>query len=83
MPVIEQLRGPANRRVGAEVWQAAYGWIARQTPRPLTPTPVSARRYQQVRREIWQPLVRTLPEGPAATALKDYLKSHDLGELVG
>jgi hypothetical protein len=81
MPVIEQLRGPANRRVSAEIWQASYGWLAKQPPRALTPTPVTARRFQSLRREIWQPLVKSLPEGPALTALKDYLKSHDLGDL--
>ena len=80
MPVIEQLRGPANRRVGAEVWQAAYGWLARQAPRALTPTPVAARRFQQLRREIWRPLASAVPPGPAAVALQDYLKTHDLGD---
>lgn len=80
MPVIEQLRGPANRRVGAEIWQAAYGWLAKQPPRALTPTPVPARRFQQLRREIWRPLAVAVPEGPAAVTLRDYLKSHDLGD---
>jgi hypothetical protein len=80
MPVIEQLRGPANRRVSAEVWQAAYGWLAKQMPRTLTPTPVAARRFLQLRREIWLPLVRALADGPAAAALKDYLKTHDLAD---
>jgi hypothetical protein len=80
MPVIEQLRGPANRRAGAEVWQAAYGWLAKQPPRPLMPTPVAVRRFQQGRREIWLPLVRRL-DGPAAATLKAYLKTHDLGDL--
>lgn len=80
MPVIEQLRGPANRRVGAEVWQAAYGWLAKQPPRALTPTPVATRRFQQLRREIWRPLVAAMPGGPAGVALQDYLKMHDLGD---
>lgn len=82
MPVIEQLRGPANRRVGAEVWQAAYGWLAKQPPRALTPTPVQARRFQALRREIWRPIGAAVPDGPAATALRDYLKTHDLGDFV-
>lgn len=77
MPVIEQLRGASNRRVGAEVWQAAYGWLASQTPRLLTATPVSTRRFLQLRRDIWLPLVRSLPEGPATTAVKDHLRSKD------
>ncbi len=82
MPVIEQLRGPANRRVGAEIWQAAYGWLAKQPPRSLAATPVAARRFQQHRRDIWRPLVTALPEGPAAIALRDYLKTHDLGDIA-
>lgn len=80
MPVIEQLRGASNRRVGADVWQAAYGWLAKQTPRLLTATPVSTRRFLQLRRDIWLPLVRSLPDGPATTAVKDYLRSNDLSD---
>ncbi|MEZ5924129.1 MAG: hypothetical protein R3D57_07065 [Hyphomicrobiaceae bacterium] len=83
MPVIEQLRGPANRRVNAEVWQAVYGWLARQTPRSLAPTPVTSRRFQQRRRGIWQPLEEAVTVPPAALALRDYLRSHEVIALRG
>lgn len=81
MPIIEQLRGASNRRVSADVWQAAYGWLAKQTPRTLTATPVATRRFLHLRREIWQPLLRSLSEGPALTAVKDHMRSHDLSDI--
>ena len=62
VPRIVQLRGPRNRRVGPEIWQAALTWLAAQEFRPLPRVNETADRHrrQQLIRAIWRPLMDSL-----------------------
>lgn len=62
VPRIVQLRGPRNRRVGPDVWQATLAWLAAQEFRPLPRINETADRHrrQQLIRAIWRPLLDDL-----------------------
>lgn len=56
MPTVEQLRGPRNRRVGPEIWQAVFAWLATQDYRPLQrPDATDQARRRQLVRALWRP----------------------------
>jgi hypothetical protein len=62
-PAIRQLRGPRNKRVSSDVWQAAMLWLGQQRLRPL---PTGVRPAQQAARvralkAIWRPYLDSLP----------------------
>lgn len=61
VPAIRQLRGPRNKRVSSELWQAALLWLGQQRMRPL---PTGARPGQQSARlralkAIWRPYLES------------------------
>ena len=78
MPSIEQLRGPANRRAAAGVWQAVYNWLSAQPARTLPATRPHAGASRTVARRIWQPFLEAAKTTPGAATLRDYLKSNDV-----
>jgi hypothetical protein len=66
MPQIEQLRGPRNRRVAVEIWQATYAWLARQDYRtlPREADPNDRTRRLSMIRAIWRPYLEALGTTP-------------------
>lgn len=68
MPVIRQLRGVRNRRAAAEVWQAAYAWLGSQSLRPVQvkEPPAKISRLRVASRNLWQPYLSAVGDGPAA-----------------
>jgi len=61
MPVIEQLRGPKNKRAGAELWQAAYKWLGSQTFRPMKEGIRGGREIgKKIKMSIWKPYLDSL-----------------------
>ena len=57
MPIVVQVRGPRNRSVQPDVWQAAYAWIGRAPIEPLAQNRLTAARSerQKTRRRLWKP----------------------------
>jgi hypothetical protein len=56
MPRIVQLRGPKNRRVSPEIWQAAFLWMGSQPVEPFANgrlTPAASDRAK-ARRDLWR-----------------------------
>jgi hypothetical protein len=73
---ISQLRGPRNRRVPSDVWQATYAWLGRQ--RELTI--VAAKRPKRglardVARAIWEPYLSALNDEASLAQVRAYLRS--------
>lgn len=60
IPTIEQLRGAANHRVPACVWQAAYAWIGGQSFKPRYPhrKNLLAKNKNSDSHPIWHPYIR-------------------------
>ncbi len=62
MPTIEQLKGPRNRSVSPQVWQATFAWLGSQTLKPFgRPSALLASKGHASRRvlkEIWAPYLR-------------------------
>lgn len=55
MPGIAQLRGPRNRRVSAQIWQAVHAWLGSQPIRPLKNETTPAAVAREMLRSLWQP----------------------------
>ena len=62
MPAIEQLKGPRNRSVSPEVWQATFAWLGSQTLKPFAGSSAlqtsKRRASHRVLKEIWAPYLR-------------------------
>lgn len=74
-PAIRQLRGPRNKRVSSEVWQAALIWLGQQRLRPL-PTgvrPAQQAARQRALRAIWRPYLESLGTAEARSQVEDVL----------
>lgn len=75
MPTIIQLRGPKNRRTGADVWQAAFAWLGSAPIEPFAAdrlTPSAADRAK-ARRDLWKPYFTFLDDaGPNAAFATEY-----------
>lgn len=78
MPAIVQLRGPRNRRVALEVWQAAYAWIGARPvdafsfDRLLPPAADQA----EMRFELWQPYLSALASQPGGATVEVRCRHH-------
>lgn len=72
IPRIVQLRGPRNRRVGTEVWQATLAWLAAQDFRPLPRINDTAERMrrQQLIRVVWRPMLDSLKGTPTVNRVQ-------------
>ena len=81
IPRIEQLRGPRNKRVPPEIWQATFTWLASQCYRPLPRelTQGERARRQQVSRSLWRPYLDALAEGGDEALLKALALGADHG----
>ncbi len=68
MPIVVQVRGPRNRSVTPDVWQAAYAWIGQTPIEPLTQNRLTATtsERQKTRRRLWQPYFAFLDGVPGA-----------------
>lgn len=60
LPTIVQLRGPRNRRAGAQIWRAAYAWLGGQTLRPAPPQVISSAARRRAWRALWKPYLDVL-----------------------
>ena len=78
MPAIEQLRGPANRRAGAGVWQAVYTWLSMQPARTLPAARSHSGASRAVARRIWQPFLEAVANTTGELTLREYLRSGDV-----
>lgn len=54
-PAIVQLRGPRNGRASAQVWRAAYAWLADQALRPTPPFIADVPGRREAWRTLWKP----------------------------
>ncbi len=61
IPMIEQLRGPKNKRAAPKLWQAAYAWLGSQTIRPIVEGVQGGDRIgQEVIASVWRPYLNSL-----------------------
>lgn len=60
MPGIVQLRGPRNRRVSTQVWQAVHAWLGSQPFRALASEPANGACAEATLRALWRPYLETL-----------------------
>jgi hypothetical protein len=60
MPCISQLRGPRNRRVSTQVWQAVHAWMGGQPFKSLASEPSSPADAGETLRYLWQPFAQAL-----------------------
>ena len=79
MPMIEQLRGPGNRRAAQGVWQAVFTWLSMQPTRQLPATRGNAAASRTVARRLWQPYLESLSGRPGEETLRNCLCS---GEVI-
>ena len=84
-PAIRQLRGPRNKRVSSEIWQAALLWLGQQRLRPL---PTGVRPAQQAARmralkAIWRPYLDALAAGEVKNQVEDVLVRRPRRSLEG
>lgn len=79
MPAIEQLRGPANRRVPPSVWQATYAWLSSQTAKPLlSPKGSVSAETRAVARRIWAPFLKAIAGSASEDRVKAFLRSGEV-----
>jgi hypothetical protein len=78
MPMIEQLRGPGNRRAAPGVWQAVFTWLSAQPTRPLTANRTSSAVTRAAARQLWQPYLEHLAGTPGEVALRSFLRSGEV-----
>ncbi len=78
MPMIEQLRGPGNRRAAPGVWQAVFTWLSMQPTRPLTANRASSAQARAAARLLWQPYLDHLSGQPGELALRAFLRSGEV-----
>jgi hypothetical protein len=60
MPGIVQLRGPRNRRVSTQVWQAVHAWLGSQPFRALASEPANGAWAEATLQTLWRPYLDTL-----------------------
>ncbi len=60
VPGITQLRGPRNRRVSTQVWQAVYAWLGDQPFRAVACEPPDAATTRATLHALWQPYIEAL-----------------------
>lgn len=60
MPGIVQLRGPRNRRVSTQVWQAVHAWLGSQPFRALASEPADTACVEATLQALWRPYLETL-----------------------
>ena len=78
MPMIEQLRGPGNRRAAPGVWQAVFTWLSMQPTRPLTANRATLANTRAAARRLWQPYLDHLSGQPGELALRNFLRSGEV-----
>ena len=78
MPMIEQLRGPGNRRAAPGVWQAVFTWLSMQPTRPLTIARASSSSARAAARRLWQPYLEHLTGQAGEAALRAFLCSGEV-----
>ena len=63
MPMIEQLRGPKNRRAAPKLWQAAYAWLGSQTFRPIVEGVQGGDEIgKEIISSVWMPYLMSLTD---------------------
>lgn len=63
MPMIEQLRGPKNRRAAPKLWQAAYAWLGSQTFRPIVEGVQGGDEIgKKIISSVWKPYLMSLKD---------------------
>lgn len=73
MPMIEQLRGPKNRRAGPELWQAAYKWLGGQTYRPMKEGVLGGKEIaRKIKVGVWKPYFDFLKPNPHLEYVQQY-----------
>jgi len=56
MPMIEQIKGPKNKRASPEIWQAAYMWLGSQKFRPMKEGVQGGKEIgKKIKAAIWRP----------------------------
>jgi hypothetical protein len=80
---IKQLRGPANKRAPAAVWQAAYLWLGQQEPRLGTCRPSSSSEARAAAKRIWGPYLSAMSGRSHEQLLRAFLKSGEVMDPEG
>lgn len=69
-PAITQLRGPRNRRVSTQVWQAIHAWLGGQPFRELSGQPSDPASARETLRALWHPYLEALRAAGVAERLR-------------
>ena len=69
-PAITQLRGPRNRRVATQVWQAVHAWLGGQPFKALAGQPSDPGSARETLRVLWQPYLEALEAAGIAERLR-------------
>jgi hypothetical protein len=67
---ITQLRGPRNRRVATQVWQAVHAWLGGQPFKALSSQPSDPGSAREALRMLWQPYLDALEAAGVAERLR-------------
>ena len=69
-PAITQLRGPRNRRVPTQIWQAVHAWLGSQPFKALVGQPSDPTSAREALRILWQPYLDALEAAGIAERLR-------------
>jgi hypothetical protein len=69
-PAITQLRGPRNRRVPTQIWQAVHAWLGGQPFKALSGQPSDPASARETLRSLWLPYLETLEAAGLAERMR-------------
>jgi len=73
MPMIEQIKGPKNKRAAPEVWQAAYLWLGSQDFRPMKEGVRGGKEIsKKIKKAIWKPYLAHITSAPLRVRVEKY-----------